>query len=474
MISFVHTLCGMLYNIYHWYCGVLYNIYNWYLIVAQPWWALVTSPLAQGGRLGKYREVTHVAPGHLSWNLVIWASLSTGLQGRGTVPPRVFDGIAGYVWVCVGGLSLYANTLHVVRGGVELMCTRRPGSVEGEGVSTWPLHSLSRSWYNKGGPGISLDHFQNLMLWQGLCQSDIISSISGPCRVFLGGGGSIQSKHCLDQTVNKQASTLLSYPPHPHHCHHQQVLQRGRLERNRCTPIIVDAGCPSSCQNMHSSKLQGSLNCTICCLNSCMQAGTTCGDPAIGSRENGERMRKSQTQLASFVISVAKISTYAFWGNNSWSKQIARNPYNWCQPVIMHTESEIYDHAYWSCEILMVVCQKIWHGDAVLYYIACCPVCCVVLCIKPPVCCVVFQSIFDMTTPQLVVLYLLYCVLHCLLCCIVCITLCVKTCFTTLSFVVSAPVVSATICQNVTILPGKQWSQHIIVCTHNPPIYLQI
>ena len=142
--------------------------------------------------------------------------------------------------------------------------------------------------------------------------------------------------------------------------------------------------------------------------------------------------------------------------------------------TIMHTESEIYNHAYWSCEILMVVCQKIWHGDAVLYYIACCPVCCVVLCIKPPVCCVVFQSIFDMTTPQLVVLYLLYCVLHCLLCCIVCITLCVKTCFTTLSFVVSAPVVSATICQNVTILPGKQWSQHIIVCTHNPPIYLQI
>ena len=138
MISFVHALCGMLYNIYHWYCGVLYNIYNWYLIVAQPWWALVTSPLAQGGRLGKYREVTHVAPGHLNWNLVIWASLSTGLQGRGTVPPRVFDGIAGYVWVCVGGLSLYANTLHVVRGGVELMCTRRPGSVEGEGVSTWP------------------------------------------------------------------------------------------------------------------------------------------------------------------------------------------------------------------------------------------------------------------------------------------------------------------------------------------------
>ena len=61
------------------------------------------------------------------------------------MPPRVFDGIAGYVWVCVGGLSLYANTLHVVRGGVELMCTRRPGSVEGEGVSTWPLHSLSRS-----------------------------------------------------------------------------------------------------------------------------------------------------------------------------------------------------------------------------------------------------------------------------------------------------------------------------------------
>ena len=192
MISFVHALCGMLYNIYHWYCGVLYNIYNWYLIVAQPWWALVTSPLAQGGRLGKYREVTHVAPGHLNWNLVIWASLSTGLQGRGTVPPRVFDGIAGYVWVCVGGLSLYANTLHVVRGGVELMCTRRPGSVEGEGVSTWPLHSLSRSWYNKGGPGISLDHFQNLIR-QGLCQSDIISSISGPCRVFLG-GGSIQSK----------------------------------------------------------------------------------------------------------------------------------------------------------------------------------------------------------------------------------------------------------------------------------------
>ena len=142
--------------------------------------------------------------------------------------------------------------------------------------------------------------------------------------------------------------------------------------------------------------------------------------------------------------------------------------------TIMHTESEIYNHAYWSCEILMVVCQKIWHGDAVLYYIACCPVCCVVLCIKPPVCCVVFQSIFDMTTPQLVVLYLLYCVLHCLLCCIVCITLCVKTCFTTLSFVVSAPVVSATICQNVAILPGKQWSQHIIVCTHNPPIYLQI
>ena len=106
MISFVHALCGMLYNIYHWYCGVLYNIYNWYLIVAQPWWALVTSPLAQGGRLGKYREVTHVAPGHLNWNLVIWASLSTGLQGRGTVPPRVFDGIAGYVWVCVGGVEL--------------------------------------------------------------------------------------------------------------------------------------------------------------------------------------------------------------------------------------------------------------------------------------------------------------------------------------------------------------------------------
>ena len=209
MISFVHALCGMLYNIYHWYCGVLYNIYNWYLIVAQPWWALVTSPLAQGGRLGKYREVTHVAPGHLNWNLVIWASLSTGLQGRGTVPPRVFDGIAGYVWVCVGGLSLYANTLHVVRGGVELMCTRRPGSVEGEGVSTWPLHSLSRSWYNKGGPGISLDHFQNLIR-QGLCQSDIISSISGPCRVFLGGGGpSSPNTVWTKQLISK----------HQHSCH---------------------------------------------------------------------------------------------------------------------------------------------------------------------------------------------------------------------------------------------------------------
>ena len=30
--------------------------------------------------------------------------------------------------------------------------------------------------------------------------------------------------------------------------------------------------------------------------------------------------------------SVAKVLTYAFWGNNSGSKQLARKPYNWCRP----------------------------------------------------------------------------------------------------------------------------------------------
>ena len=153
--------------------------------------------------------------------------------------------------------------------------------------------------------------------------------------------------------------------------------------------------------------------------------------------------------------------------------------------TIMHTESEIYNHAYWSCEILMVVCQKIWHGDAVLYYIACCPVCCVVLCcVSNPLSVVLCLKVFLTWRPPsflccrhyivccpvcCVVLNALYCVLPCLLCCIVCIILCVLTCFTTLLFVVSAPVVSATICQNVTILPGKQRSQRTIVCWHNTP-----
>ena len=39
------------------------------------------------------------------------------------------------------------------------------------------------------------------------------------------------------------------------------------------------------------------------------------------------------SQSTAFVASVAKISKYALWGNNSGSKQAARKPYNWCRPV---------------------------------------------------------------------------------------------------------------------------------------------
>ena len=39
------------------------------------------------------------------------------------------------------------------------------------------------------------------------------------------------------------------------------------------------------------------------------------------------------SQSTAFVASVAKISKYALWGNNSGSKQAARKPYNWCWPV---------------------------------------------------------------------------------------------------------------------------------------------
>ena len=47
---------------------------------------------------------------------------------------------------------------------------------------------------------------------------------------------------------------------------------------------------------------------------------------------NGARIRKWRERYTAFVASVAKVLTYAFWGNNSGSKQLARKPYNWCRP----------------------------------------------------------------------------------------------------------------------------------------------
>ena len=43
-------------------------------------------------------------------------------------------------------------------------------------------------------------------------------------------------------------------------------------------------------------------------------------------------MRKWRERYTAFVARVAKVLTYAFWGNNSGSKQLARKPYNWCRP----------------------------------------------------------------------------------------------------------------------------------------------
>ena len=41
------------------------------------------------------------------------------------------------------------------------------------------------------------------------------------------------------------------------------------------------------------------------------------------------------SQYTTFLASVAKILTYALWGNNSKTKQPARKPYNLCRPAFM-------------------------------------------------------------------------------------------------------------------------------------------
>ena len=106
---------------------------------------LVSSHLAQGGLRQMQEGNTSGTWSFEHWNLVTWASLSTGLQGEGAAVPWVFGSRAGYVimYGCVRG-GLYANTSRVVCG-VELMCTSRRKQV-GEGVSTWILHSSRWRW----------------------------------------------------------------------------------------------------------------------------------------------------------------------------------------------------------------------------------------------------------------------------------------------------------------------------------------
>ena len=65
-----------------------------------------------------------------------------------------------------------------------------------------------------------------------------------------------------------------------------------------------------------------------------------------GEWVNGDRIRKwrENEEIADSIYGVAKILTYAFWGNNSGSKRIARKPYSWCHPDWLVCQ---FPHAHW-------------------------------------------------------------------------------------------------------------------------------
>ena len=114
------------------------------------WWVggsfspLVSSHLAQGGLRQMQEGNTSGTWSFEHWNLVTWASLSTGLQGEGAAVPWVFGRRAGYVimYGCVRVGGLYANTSRVVCGGWTNV-HQSPEASRGRG-STWILHS---SWW---------------------------------------------------------------------------------------------------------------------------------------------------------------------------------------------------------------------------------------------------------------------------------------------------------------------------------------
>ena len=107
---------------------------------------LVSSHLAQGGLAQMQEGNTSGTWSFEHWNLVTWASLSTGLQGEGAAVPWVFGRRAGYVimYGCVrwGGV-ICKHIACCVRGWTNVH--QSPEASRGRG-STWILHSSRWRW----------------------------------------------------------------------------------------------------------------------------------------------------------------------------------------------------------------------------------------------------------------------------------------------------------------------------------------
>ena len=164
-ISTVHSMyCRQ------WYLNVSWHCTGGWVGSFSP---LVSSHLAQGGLRQMQEGNTSGTWSFEHWNLVTWASLSTGLQGEGAAVPWVFGRRAGYVimYGCVRGGVICKHIACCVRGWTNVH--QSPEASRGRG-STWILHS---SWWRWR----FLDTFDLILL--SVLHTLQVMNISGSCYV---------------------------------------------------------------------------------------------------------------------------------------------------------------------------------------------------------------------------------------------------------------------------------------------------